>query len=103
MFINGKRVANDDSWESPTSLDVAKHLKVGANVVAVYGWNDGGPAGLAVRLAWQQGDEQVEIVTDRSWRCFNHDPDGWNDVGFDDSNWPKKNTPIANVIKVELK
>ena len=89
LFVNGKRVANDDSWESPTSLDVAKYLKVGANVVAVYGWNDGGPAGLAVRLAWQQGDKQVEVVTDASWRCFNHDPDGWNDIGFDDSNWPR--------------
>ena len=87
VYVNGARVANDDSWESPTMVDVAKHLVVGSNVIAVHGWNDGGPAGMALRLAWQEKGSEVEVVTDADWRCHANDPDGWDRPGFDASNW----------------
>lgn len=87
VYVNGARVASDDSWESVTVVDVAKHLQAGKNVVAVHGWNDGGPAGMALRLSWQQGTTAHEVVSDASFRCLNDDPDGWDAPGFDDSTW----------------
>jgi putative heme-binding domain-containing protein len=87
VYVNGQRVANDDSWESPTLVDVAKHLQVGANCVAVHGWNDGGPAGMALRVAWQEQGKDREVVTDGAWRCLDDDPDGWDSSGFDASAW----------------
>lgn len=89
VFVNGNRVATDDSWESPTVVDVAKHLRAGKNCVAVYAWNEGGPAGMALRLAWQQGGEDVEFVSDGEWRCLDDDPDGWDQPEFDDASWAK--------------
>ncbi|MCB9878324.1 MAG: DUF1080 domain-containing protein [Planctomycetes bacterium] len=87
VFVNGEKVAQDDSWESPTVVDVSKRLVVGDNVVAVYGWNDGGVAAMALRLAWREGDADKELVSDAAWRCSEDDPDGWNAPGFDDSGW----------------
>lgn len=88
VYVNGARVANDDSWESPTVVDIAKHLKLGRNVVAVHGWNDGGPAAMALRIAWRENENDVAVVTDSKWRCHGDDPDGWDAVDFDDSKWP---------------
>lgn len=87
IYVNGTRVASDDSWESPTVVDVAKHLVAGKNVVALHCWNDGGPAAMALRLAWQQNGKTIVVVTDRTWSCHDDDPDDWDRVGFDDSGW----------------
>lgn len=88
VYVNGDRVLSDDSWESPGVVDIASSLKLGKNVVAVHGWNEGGPAGMALRVSWRQGDRPMEVVTDASWRCSDDDPDGWDAPGFDDSSWP---------------
>ena len=87
VYVNGARVATDDSWESAKVVDVAKNLKPGDNVVAVHAWNDGGPAAMALRVSWQDGAETREVVTDKSWRCYPDDPDDWDRVGFDDASW----------------
>lgn len=88
VFVNGERVLTDDSWESVAVASVEGALRVGDNVLAVYGWNDGGPAALAARLSWGEGDDLRELVSDASWRVGDDDPDGWDRVGFDDSGWP---------------
>jgi len=88
VFVNGERVLTDDSWESVAVASVEGALRVGDNVLAVYGWNDGGPAALAVRLSWGEGDDLRELVSDATWRVGDDDPDGWDRVGFDDSGWP---------------
>ena len=87
VYVNGVRVATDDSWESATFVDVAKHLLLGKNAVSVHAWNEGGPAGMALRLSWQEGGREQQLVTDASWRCLDDDPDGWNTPGFDDASW----------------
>lgn len=88
VYVNGTRVASDDSWESAKVVDVAKHLKAGDNVVAVHAWNDGGPAAMALRLSWQEGENENAVVSGKTWHCHSDDPDGWDRVGFDDSSWP---------------
>lgn len=82
VYVNGAKLGEGDEWESPVRVDVTQHLRIGDNVVAVHGWNDGGPAALAVRLSWQEDGKAKELVSDASWSCSNDDPDGWNAVGF---------------------
>lgn len=98
VFVNGERVATSDVWETPVAVDVTNGLRVGDNVIAVHGSNDGGPAGLALRVSWREGDAEHEIVTDATWRCSDDDPDGWNTVAFDAAatKWPAA-TVLANV------
>ncbi len=87
IYVNGERAGNGDSWESPTTLDVASMLKAGENVVAVHAWNDGGPAGMVARLSWSRGDDRGDRVSDAAWRCSGDDPDGWDRPGFDAASW----------------
>jgi len=89
IYVNGERAGKDDSWESPTTVDVAEYLKQGENVLAVHAWNDGGPAGMVARLAWSEGEQLRELVSDASWRCSSDDPDGWDLPGFTDESWAK--------------
>lgn len=87
IFVNGERVGAGDAWETPVVVDVTKELRVGDNVLAVHGSNDGGPAGLVVRLSWREGDAGREVVSDALWSCSDDDPDGWNTLGFDAAKW----------------
>lgn len=96
VFVNGERVAASDVWEQPVAVDVTAALRVGDNVIAVHGSNDGGPAALALRLSWREGDVEREIVTDGSWSCSDDDPDGWDRVGFDASRW-RQATVLAHM------
>jgi len=87
IYVNGERAGKDDSWESPTLVDVAGMLRVGENVIAVHAWNDGGPAGMVARLTWRLGEVAGELVSDASWRYSDDDPDGWDSPGYDASSW----------------
>ncbi|MFK7741697.1 MAG: family 16 glycoside hydrolase [Planctomycetota bacterium] len=88
VYVNGQLVGRDDSWETPTVVEVAAaDLRVGENVVAVHGWNEGGPAGMALRMSWRINQQATVLQSDASWRCSNDDPDGWSAPGFDDSSW----------------
>lgn len=82
VYVNGEKVGEGNEWEAPLRIDVTKALRAGDNVVAVHGWNDGGPAGLAVRLSWQGDGGPQELVSDASWTCSGDDPDGWNTAAF---------------------
>ena len=88
VFLNGIEVLKSSTWEAPRTVDVAKHLVAGANALAVYGANDGGPAGLVLRLRWRMASGEIgAIVTDGSWRTFDDEPAGWEGVAFDDATW----------------
>jgi putative heme-binding domain-containing protein len=89
VYVNGDKVTESDAWETPATADVQKSLRKGENVIAVHGWNEGGVAGLVLRVSWTAGKDFGEIVTDASWRCSDDDPDGWNAPGFDDTKWTK--------------
>jgi putative heme-binding domain-containing protein len=87
VYVNGEKVVQSDAWEVPAMANVQKVLRAGENVLAVHGSNDGGVAGLVLRITWSTGDQRGELVTDASWRCASDDPDGWNNTGFDDAKW----------------
>ncbi|MCA8977225.1 MAG: DUF1080 domain-containing protein [Planctomycetes bacterium] len=87
VYLNGRRVGAADDWSTARTFDVGDLLRQGDNVIAVHGWNEGGPAAMVLRLIWEAGGQRAELVTDASWRCSNDDPDGWNDPDFDDGDW----------------
>lgn len=66
--INGKRVIEHGSWETPIQLDVQKFLQPGDNRLTVVASNDGGPAGLLLKLVLQREDGSLQyVVSDRHW------------------------------------
>jgi hypothetical protein len=96
LFVNGKEAGKDDgggdSWARPQTINVAKHLKAGANalaIAAVNGSNEPNPAGLIGRLTvtFDSGDPLV-VTIDKSWRAAKQGQAGWKDAGFDDKSWP---------------
>lgn len=82
IYVNGEKVGEGDDWQAPVVLDVTPQLRAGDNVVAVHGWNEGGPAALAAHMSWQLDGKDHQIVTDKQWTAGNDDPDGWNAPGF---------------------
>jgi len=92
LFLNGVEVGRSDgkrdAWRRPRSFDLSKHVHAGVNVIAVSVTNEGGPAGLLAKLVIElEGAEQMSIVTDSQWRTSEREMGGWNEAGFDESNW----------------
>lgn len=69
IFVNGQRVASSSSWQQPVTADVQKFIQPGKNVLLVEGANEGGAAGLALKLVLEMPDDQRQyLVTDSSWQ-----------------------------------
>jgi hypothetical protein len=90
VFVNGEEVARSDTWESPVAADVAGRLRAGRNVVAVEGWNDGGAAGMALRLDVAYADGRRErVVSSGEWRATEERIEGWERPGFQIRGWDR--------------
>lgn len=95
VYVNGKEVLASDSWETPVVREVADLLRAPGkgeepirNVIAVKAINDGGPAGLVLRLDLEAAKKQsIVIGTDGSWRASATAATGWQEVNFNDANW----------------
>lgn len=66
VFLNGVEVAKDQRWEEVTRVDVTATLNTGTNRFEILAGNDGGPAGLALRLTM---DGKTKLVSDGSWNA----------------------------------
>jgi putative heme-binding domain-containing protein len=90
VWINGARVGEGDHWEVLYRFDAKKHLRAGKNVLAVEAKNDGGPAGLVVRLGHTAaGGPRQFVVSDADWKSARSATAGWQKVDFDDGKWGK--------------
>jgi len=68
VSLNGKRVASSDTWQEPVVVDVTRQLAAGENVLSVDAGNQGGVAGLALKLVLVQNDgTRRYVVTDETW------------------------------------
>ena len=70
LIINGKPVAENPDWQSPTKADVLKFLKPGAeNQMLVNATNKGGVAALIVelKLKAKSGATTVVETNDKTW------------------------------------
>lgn len=88
VFVNGVQVGKTDEWKEPVNVEVAKHLKAGANLIAIEGRNDDGAAAMVARLVLKDkaGKTLAEVVSDASWKSGDK-ADGWEKPGFDDAAW----------------
>ncbi|MDP6544506.1 MAG: HEAT repeat domain-containing protein [Phycisphaerae bacterium] len=89
LHVNGKQVGRNDStadsWQRPQSLDVAKHLVIEKNAIAIAGTNTApGPSGLLVKLVVEFEDvkKTFELVSDKTWISSSKPTTGWKDNGF---------------------
>jgi putative heme-binding domain-containing protein len=88
VWVNGALVGMGTDWKHVKAFDVKKHLVHGDNVIAVAAVNNGGAAGLLVRLGYiPNGLSKVAVLTDGTWKASKAAPDGWQKVDFDDSKW----------------
>jgi putative heme-binding domain-containing protein len=88
VWINGHNVGSGDDWSRMDRYDVQKHLVNGKNVIAVEAGNDGGPAGLVVRLTYAPSARpKTVLVSDGTWKSAQSADEGWQKVDFNDGKW----------------
>lgn len=69
IYVNGKKVGSNDSWNDVTEIDVQKFLKVGENELAAEIRNEGGPAAFIAVLALTRMDGKTDfVVSNSSWQ-----------------------------------
>ncbi|HET6424553.1 MAG TPA: c-type cytochrome [Planctomycetaceae bacterium] len=69
LFLNGKKVGDNDSWNTPSEFDVQKFLKDGENELLAEVKNAGGPAGFLAVLTLVRPDGKVDaVITNKSWK-----------------------------------
>jgi putative heme-binding domain-containing protein len=79
LYLNGRRVAAGDTWQSPVEVDVQKYLQPGENVLLAEVQNEGGPAGFVLKLTLAMPDgSQRYVVSDEKWQAAEKkDSDTW--------------------------
>ena len=90
FHINGRIVAQGESWGSKIQLDVSDMLQSGINTVAVrVRYSEGAQPGLAVRLrVREQGEARYRsLVTDKTWKTYPNKVDTWTAARFNDMSW----------------
>jgi len=94
LYVNGVLMGSMNAWPSPKIVGLA--LEDG-DVIAVKATDFGGIAGFLASLVY----EGNVIVTNKTWKVFataGSPPSGWNDQGFDDSNWSQASSYGANGV-----
>ncbi len=93
LYVNGKKVGGtaavaDDNyqWAKIHEFDLSPFVKVGANEIALEGFNGGGQAGLLCRV--QLGEKPI-LFTDQGWKATDLKPsESWTSLDFNDGDWP---------------
>ena len=90
-FFNGRDIGGRNNYRYVKDNDVTFRLEPGTNFIAVLGKNYGTepkPAGLIALLEIQfTSGDPIVIKTDGSWKASDQEIKGWNEAGFNDSNW----------------
>ncbi len=87
-YVNGQKIGEDAEWATVDKYDVAKHLVVGKNVLAIQAKNQGGVAGAIARLHIKTDDKKdLYVVTDEKTKITQKAPSGWQSIAFDDATW----------------
>jgi hypothetical protein len=78
LYADGVQIGKDNGkW----FMSKIYKIPAAAKVVAIHGFNVGGPAGII-------GSFSTGLLTDSSWRCTNKKYPKWQSTAFDDSAWP---------------
>lgn len=85
VYLNGHKVG---SGNIPTQLyEVTRWLQRGDNVLAVKSQEYDLFEGVIAELALNTARTTTRIVSDRSWKAFDHEVQGWQSNDFDDAAW----------------
>jgi putative membrane-bound dehydrogenase-like protein len=88
VHVNGQKVGDGADWKSVGKYDVARHLVVGKNVLAIKATNQGGVAGALARLHITTTDKKsLFIVTDEKTKITRTPGKDWLKTACDDSAW----------------
>lgn len=110
LILNGQDLGMSGDWSSPRTYEVLGKLHPGArNVIAVEARNEGGAAGMALRLRVTLKDgKKLHIVSDGSWLCSNEAGDAWEQLDSPGNAWPKAaviakmgDAPWGNILQPE--
>ena len=94
LYVNGERLADGADWREVHRVDLLPALKMGNNLIAIEGENDGklpNPAGVlfSLEIGFEDGSKQRVFSSD-AWLTTRDAPSaGWMEPGFDDSAWKK--------------
>lgn len=106
-YLNGERIAAGKNWERPQKVDVGSKLREGENRFGIAGLNHGGPAGLALDLAWETSTGSGRLVTDTTWKASTvRPPQDWIARGNAVGRWQAckdVSKPTDNVMTVMRK
>ena len=87
-YVNGQKVGAGSQWKNIDKYDVAKHLVVGKNVLAIQATNQDGVAGAIARLHIKTADKKdLFVVTDAKTKITQKAGKDWLKTDFDDSTW----------------
>ena len=90
FHLNGRIVAQGESWGSKIQLDVSDMMQPGINTVAVrVRHSEGAQPGLAIRLRVKESGEARyrSLVTDKTWKTYPNKVATWTEARFNDMSW----------------
>ena len=92
LYVNEQLAAEGSDWRKVTRVNLDQQLRVGENILAVAGENEGNvanPAGLlfALRLTYADGTQDY-VVSNSDWKTTDIQPQKeWTVLDFDDITW----------------
>lgn len=89
VYLNGRRVADVENYESALRRDVSSLIVQGQNMLAAQGAQSDGPAAIAIRLdlLLKDGRRQL-VVSDAGWKASPAAPPTWCALNFPEvSSW----------------
>ena len=94
LHVNGKKALFGSEWNNNYEMDAAKLLAPGKpNVLTAQGVNQGGVAGLVVKLVVDIDGKKTTVVSDTTWLTSRKAGKGWEDVDYKAEGWTRA---IAN-------
>lgn len=89
LWVNGKKVAEDNNWRNRQRLDVSNHLKIGDNVFAIQVSNtQGRSAGLLAEITiFGPNNQKVSFPSNASWKTDLRPFPLWQSTFYSDSGW----------------
>jgi alpha-L-rhamnosidase len=94
LFVNGVKLAEEigpwANWEKPESFSIAKYLRKGENIIAVWAHvhpdiGEVSKRGVCLAVKMRTGTDETEIFSDASFRGSTTIQRGWTEPGLIDS------------------
>ncbi len=77
-FLNGKALPKNPDWQQPTTVELKKLLRAGANELVIKASNVGGSAGLVAKLLVETEDlKRILVETDGTWEATPTGSEAW--------------------------